>query len=163
MTLRGCQYPYHSLQMDGGEDELVDRVSQPPPGGRECAPQCAACSAVQLKVARVLIKRQGNAEPEIAVVIVGFEPGAARRTEGGSVIPRAPANAAGARRIYPFAVYPGASIGRSALVAVVVDVLHPLPNVAMHVMEAPGIRRIRAHLGGLPELAFRSLWARIKS
>ena len=40
------------------------------------------------------------------------------------------------------AARPGAAVARSALVAVVPAVLDPLQRIAMHVVQAPGIRRI---------------------
>src|SRR5438046_2709766 len=72
-----------------------------------------------------------------------------RRTAGiGAVGPRAPAQHALLRRL----LVPRAAVRRGVLVVVVPGVRGPLPDVAMHVIQAP---RIRLLLADRRVLAFR--------
>jgi hypothetical protein len=111
---------------------------------------CPCGKAVKIEV---LIKRPGNPEPEIVDADDGEVPAADGRTEDPRIDdPGAAAADAVARGIFSFSVRPRRAIARGTLVAVMPDVLHPLPDVAVHVVKTPGVRRIGAHLAGLTDV-----------
>jgi hypothetical protein len=97
-----------------------------------------------------LKKCSGHAEPEMVEPVVGAEPDAV----GGpaaprAVVPRAATQNAKAWIPAHSRIFPGRSVGRRTAVIFVRVVLDPFQDVAVHVVEAPAIRRVSSDLAGV--------------
>src|SRR5438067_13314985 len=87
-------------------------------------------------------RRPHTAEADGVAALAGPLATAVRRAAGvGPVGPRAAAQHALLRPL----LVPRAAVGRGALVVVVPGVRRPLPDVAVHVVQAPGVRLLLAH------------------
>src|SRR5258708_124226 len=95
------------------------------------------------------IKRPCDTEAHIVVVVIWGGGGAVRRAD----LIVDPRSAAGdpAAAFFPD---PCGAVCRGAGVATVVAILHPLPDVAMHVVETKRIGLERSNRGGLPGVPF---------
>ncbi len=82
-------------------------------------------------------ERTGQPEPEVVVPVVGGIPVAV----GGAEVPRVVVPRAAALHAPPtVTAQPGTAVARRPFIAVVPAVLDPFPDVAMYVMQPPGIR-----------------------
>jgi hypothetical protein len=94
-------------------------------------------------------KHPGNPAADSAAPDDGLVPAAVRRAQVARfVVPGAAAHHAAAA----IAAGPGAAVIWRPLVVVVPAVLDPLPDIAMHVVEAPLVGRVRADLDGLSDI-----------